>query len=142
MTPDRFRELIDAYGGDPKRWPASERDAALAHARADARAGAMLDRARALDALLDGMKVAPPAIDPARIVAAATRAAQEPASANVLAFVRRRGGIRPAMAWARGAALAAATICGFVIGMSDPGGGGDANALDLLDQLQAEDSIW
>lgn len=142
MTPDRFRELIDAFGGDPKRWPASERDAALAHARSDARAGAMLDKARALDALLDGMKVRAPAIDPARIVAAATRAAQEPAAANMVAFARKRGGVRPAMAWARSATLAAATVCGFVIGMNDPGGGGDANALDLLDQLQAEDTIW
>lgn len=140
MTPDRFRELIDAYGGDAKRWPAGERDAALAYAGRDARA--MLDEAKRLDALIDGMKIAAPEIDPARIVAAAVRVAQEPDASNVLALAPRRGAARPVFVWARGAALAAATVCGFAIGMSDQGALSDANALDLLDQVQTEDTIW
>ena len=142
MTPDRFRELIDAYGGDAKRWPAGERDAALAYAGCDARARAMLDEAKRLDALIDGMKIKAPEIDSARIVATAVRVAQAPDASNVVAFARRRGAARPMFVWARGAALAAATVCGFVIGMSDPGGLSDANALDLLDQVQTEDTLW
>jgi hypothetical protein len=30
MTPDRLQEILDAYGADPHRWPADERDAAAA----------------------------------------------------------------------------------------------------------------
>lgn len=142
MTPDRFRELIDAYGADPTRWPANERKAALAFAQNDARAHAMLAEAKSLDALISGMQIEPPTIDTARIVAAATRFAQEPDTANVVAFAAKRRVSRPVMMWARGAALAAATVCGFIIGMSDQGGLNDASALDLLDQVQAEDTIW
>lgn len=142
MTPERFRELVDAYGGDPRRWPDAERAAALALAGEDARARAMLGEAKGLDSLLDGMQIKPPAIDTARIVAAAARLAQEPDTANVVPLARKRGALRPVLVWTRGAALAAATVCGFIIGMSDQGGLNDANALDLLDQVQAEDAIW
>ncbi len=142
MTPDRFRELIDAYGAEPGRWPANERAAALAFANADVRARAMLGEAKGLDTLISGMQIKPPVIDTARIVAAAARLAQEPDTSNVVAFASMRRLTRPVMVWARGAALAAATVCGFIIGMSDQGGLSDANALDLLDQVQAEDTIW
>jgi hypothetical protein len=143
MTPERFRELIDAYGGAPEAWPAPERAAALAFARSDARAGAMLAEAKRLDALIGAMKLDPPAIDTARIVSAALSHAQEPAAGNVAQFAPRRTTLRPVMVWARGAALAAATVAGFVIGMSDQSGGlGEASALDLLDQVQLEDTIW
>ena len=142
MTPDRFRELIDAYGADSARWPANERAAALAFAKADAQAGAMLTEAKRLDALIGGMQIKPPFIDTARSVAAATRLAQEPDTSNVVAFAAKRRATRPVMMWARGAALAAATVCGFIIGMSDQGSLGDSNALDLLDQVQTEDTIW
>ena len=30
LTPDRAREIIQAYGGDSRRWPQAERDAVLA----------------------------------------------------------------------------------------------------------------
>lgn len=142
MTPDRFRELLDAYGAEPARWPENEREAALAFANADASAGAMLDETKRLDALIAGMQIKPPVIDTARIVAAATRLAQEPDTSNVVAFAAKRRVARPVMMWARGAALAAATVCGFVIGMSDQGALSDSSALDLLDQVQTEDIAW
>ncbi len=142
MTPDRFRDLIDAYGGDPQRWPANERAAALALADADARARALLDEAKSLDTLIGSMQIKPPVIDTARIVAAASRLAQEPDTINVVPFARKRGAMRPIALWARGAALAAATVSGFIIGMSDQGTLSDATALDLLDQVQTEDTIW
>ena len=50
---ERFTEMIDAYGAEPRRWPAAERSAALAFASADAAAAALLRDAAALDALLD-----------------------------------------------------------------------------------------
>jgi uncharacterized oligopeptide transporter (OPT) family protein len=61
MTPERFRQLTEAYGASPERWPARERDAALALVHAgDADALAALADARALDGLLDAHAVAAP----------------------------------------------------------------------------------
>ncbi|MGI4813265.1 MAG: hypothetical protein ACRYG5_05800 [Janthinobacterium lividum] len=53
MTPERFRQLIDAYGATPARWPAAERsDAEALLARGDTEALAALADARALDSYL------------------------------------------------------------------------------------------
>ncbi|SAK61523.1 hypothetical protein [Caballeronia ptereochthonis] len=61
MTPERFRHITEAYGASPERWPAQERDAALALVAAgDARALAALAEARALDGMLDAHAVAAP----------------------------------------------------------------------------------
>jgi len=53
MTPDRFRTIVDAYGAEPRRWPATERDAAQAWVAAHpAEADAILAAAAPLDAWL------------------------------------------------------------------------------------------
>jgi hypothetical protein len=75
MTPERFRHITEAYGAAPERWPADERDAALALlAGGDAQAHAALALARTLDGMLDAHAIATPA--PAlvqRIVASAPK---------------------------------------------------------------------
>jgi len=53
MDRDRFENLAAAYGGDPRRWPAAERDAARAFLDADPEAERLLFEARQLDAALD-----------------------------------------------------------------------------------------
>ena len=52
MSEERFKSLVEAYGGDPARWPLGEREAALRvlHSNATARAGA--EEARRLDVKL------------------------------------------------------------------------------------------
>ena len=50
MTTHRLQEILDAYGADPARWPAEERDAAAALL---ARTPALRTEAARLDALLD-----------------------------------------------------------------------------------------
>lgn len=35
MTPERFKQIVDAYGADPNNWPQDEREAAKASAAAD-----------------------------------------------------------------------------------------------------------
>ena len=52
MTDERLGSLVDAYGGDPARWPLAERAAALSLLETSAAARAAADGARALDALL------------------------------------------------------------------------------------------
>jgi hypothetical protein len=70
MTPERFTELLDSYGSDPRRWPEAERQAALA--LAEAGLGPALDASTELDGWLDAYAVpAPGDALAARILAAA-----------------------------------------------------------------------
>ena len=74
MTPDRFRALADAYGGDLDRWPAAERDAARRHLRQRPGAGAARQAAAGLDAVLATWTVpGPGAALAARIAATLAR---------------------------------------------------------------------
>lgn len=59
MDAERFEILAAAYGGDPRRWPVAEREAALAYQNAEGvGAERILFEARQLDAALDA---SPPA---------------------------------------------------------------------------------
>jgi hypothetical protein len=75
----RFRDLLDAYGAEPLRWPDAERDAALALLETSAEARAALDAEARFDALLDaGPALAPSPALAARILAAAPQARLTP----------------------------------------------------------------
>ena len=143
MTPERFSVLVEAYGGAPARWPESERAAALAYIARTPAAQAQLDAACRLDALLERVAVPAPAPDLAALVAGATRQRQEAAAepVRVLPFAARPAR-RPAVIWARAVALAAAGICGFIVGMSSPNTTGSAGTLDLYNDMQVEDTAW
>jgi hypothetical protein len=59
MTPERFRELTQAYGADPRRWPEAERAGAAAFLETHgAEAREAYDEAGALDQLLGRHRVA------------------------------------------------------------------------------------
>ena len=59
MDARRFAALTEAYGGDPRRWPQAEREAAAAVASSET--GQAISRnAGALDALLDSYSVRHP----------------------------------------------------------------------------------
>lgn len=60
MTPERFREIVEAYGAIPRRWPATERAEAEVFARSSAEAQAMLVHEADLDHLLSAYRIAPP----------------------------------------------------------------------------------
>jgi hypothetical protein len=100
MTREELRHLLDVYGGDPARWPADRRAAALELVRCDARAARMLEEARALARLLDA--ASPPACTrtpahlAAMVMAAASarkeeRKASPPLRKKAEASVERRG---------------------------------------------------
>ena len=116
MDRERFAELLDAYGGDFRRWPAETRAEAVAYAAQDLEAAALIAEARRLDAMLDADKTSDePSHDlAARILAQAPRV-QRPA------FDRR------AMF-----ALAACAVFGVLLGY----GGG------LLAPMPAEDDTY
>ena len=53
MTIERLRQILDAFGADPARWPKAERDGALALLATSPEAQRLRDEARRLDALLN-----------------------------------------------------------------------------------------
>lgn len=102
---DRARKVLDAYGADPARWPATERAAIAAAIAADPALTAAQADARRLDGALARMPAPEiPAINPLAITAAA-----------------RRGAPRGVRIWiARAAGLAAAAVLGFAVGLTGP----------------------
>lgn len=109
MMYERLAYLADAYGGDLRRWPEAEREAARALVAADPRAAALLREADGLDALLD----AAPRPAPSH----ALREAVIASAAGAGLKARRRGAIGP-LAWLSGAGWAAAACAGVVFGIN------------------------
>ena len=65
MGMDRLRELLEAYGAEPGRWPAKERAAAVMLLSQNEEARRLQKQAAAVDGLLDrATPIAPPIIDP------------------------------------------------------------------------------
>jgi hypothetical protein len=100
MDRERFTQLLDAYGGDFRRWPAETRATAAAYAAQDSEAAALVAEARKLDAALDvaGGVAQPSAGLAERILAHAPRA------------------LRPAFDRRAMFALAACAVFGVVLG--------------------------
>lgn len=109
LSLDRFRELTDAYGADPARWPPPEREGAEALLAHDARARAVQAQAAALDALLAADAVAPPRPPLRRAI---LLAAEMRGPGFLPMLWRELGGLRVA-----GPALAASLVLG--IGVAD-----------------------
>ncbi len=57
MRLERLKAIIDAYGAHPARWPEAERESALACLEAHPDAQVWMAEARALDGLMDTLKV-------------------------------------------------------------------------------------
>ncbi|HEX3382508.1 MAG TPA: hypothetical protein VHU21_22315 [Paraburkholderia sp.] len=64
MTPERFHQIVAAYGADARRWPEPEREAAQAWARAHrSEADAALSDAAGLDAWLAADHIESPSLE-------------------------------------------------------------------------------
>lgn len=133
MGLDRFRELLDAYGAEPRRWPANERATAEALAAQRPEARELRARAAVIDGLLDrATPLAPPIIDAEALIGRITAEAQ----AQVVALRPAR---RPSAGafWLKVASLAAAAMIGFLVGVTQLVNLGDTSAptsgLELAD---------
>jgi hypothetical protein len=60
MTPERFRQIVEAYGAAPRRWPEKERAAAEIFARENVQAQDILALEADLDRQLSAYPIAPP----------------------------------------------------------------------------------
>lgn len=56
----RFAAIVDAYGGEPSRWPEEERSAALQFIADNPAAEALKSAAAELDQMLDAVEIGPP----------------------------------------------------------------------------------
>ena len=77
----RFETLLDAYGAEPRRWPADRRAEAEALLRGSPEARALRDAAARLDAMLDAAPI-PPA--PGDLVGRVLAAAPKPRTSRGL----------------------------------------------------------
>ncbi len=122
MDETRFGDLAEAWGGDLRRWPETDRDAARAFADARPRdAERLLFEADALDALLDA--------SPRPTVSMALRDRITAAASTGRKMRAAWPSLRKLM-WLGGAGWAAAACAGVVFGTNLGG--------HLADQRQAE----
>lgn len=149
MNLERFKEIVEAYGAVPERWPALERQSAIAFVAETPEAQAILDKERHLDDLLRSDRDITPSVglresilaDAAAIVPTAQDA--EPAigkQADWLSGVRRLLADLDGMDWSLkgwvqpGAVLACAALAGLVTGTYLPGGGVSETLYTLEDE--------
>ncbi len=112
---DRLELLLEAYGADARRWPADEREEALALLARSPAARALQREAAALDRLLD--QATPPAPSPELMADVLAGAAASP-------WRRWAGTLWPfGPIWKPASALALAGLLGIVTGLLVPGEG-------------------
>lgn len=115
----RLSAIIEAYGADPERWPADEREAALALTRSSVPAARALAQARLLDSMLGQQAFPDIADEPDRFTQL---------HAAIVSQTRRRVtrtwfghwfgfDLSPAQLWPSVAGLALATVLGFAVGL-------------------------
>ena len=143
MNLQRFAAIIESYGAEARRWPASERTAAEALLRDSLAARAMLGEATAMDRLLDAVPALASTPDlRGSVLAQAPRKSQISLTARLAAawqeLLGELGGWRIA-----GTALAASLVLGvltggFVSAQSSVETSPDLLQVALLDDTAAE----
>ena len=138
MGLDRFRELMEAYGADPQRWPDTERGAAGTLLAQNAEAVTLHRHAASIDALLDSATLPAGAIDAERLIASVTAQPQRTAEIVTLRPVRKQSA---SGFWLKVASLAAAAVIGFLVGVTQLGALGDPSSPSTGVEL-ADISPW
>jgi hypothetical protein len=113
----RLKRLLEAHGAEPRRWPQDERRAALDLLARSAEARAAHEAAAALDRLLGT------ASEEDAAAAAALRARLSALAAGSPRRTTPRWSLGPwplRRLWPQAAALAAAAVIGFVVGVGHP----------------------
>lgn len=110
VTKARVLALIEAYGGDPTRWPADEREPAVALLSGDRDLARAADEARLLDLTLDAL----PAPHPNPSLRVALKDIPD-RSHGLFDLVAGWFGV-----WRPAVGLGAAAVLGIVIGAANP----------------------
>ena len=119
MKLNRLSAILEAYGADPQRWPAEEREAALALTKSSVPAARALAEARTLDSLLLQQSLPDIAEETERFtllhsaIVSGTRRHLAPTW-----FGRWFGfDLAPSQLWPSIAGLALASVLGFAVGL-------------------------
>ena len=111
----RLAEVLAAYGADPVRWPAAERDRLMALAE---RQPELVAEAREIDQVL--AVAGTPRVPFGAAARLLARAAQEKPQTNVVPFDQARSGRPPSIwSWGAAAALAASFGLGIFLGTTN-----------------------
>lgn len=124
MGLERFEQLLDAYGADPRRWPQAERAAAEALLAGSADARARVEAAAELDGLL-GLTTT---IEPSDLL-----------RQRVLRAAPKGGAAISRFGWFSGAGWAAAAAAGVLVGVSV---GQQINRAWQADEVLEQASAW
>lgn len=128
----RLAEVLAAYGADPARWPAAERDRLKALVESEP---GLLAEALEVDRVLARARAPQvPAGAAARLL---ERAGQQGPQSNVIPFDRSRSKPRPSIwSWGAAAALAASFACGIFLGTTNfVGRLGDSGVVQIDDPI-------
>ncbi len=118
MELGRFRELMDAYGADQRRWPEDEREKAAAFAESSLEARRLQAEAEKLDKLMSqSADFAPQANLLDTVMSLSNEPQDRPQTSMVLPFGLPFG-LNPSFLLPRLTSLAAAGILGFLVGGS------------------------
>jgi hypothetical protein len=131
----RLAEVLAAYGADPARWPAAERDRLMAHMDIAPDLQALLAEAREIDQVLGRAGTAEvPAGAAARLL---VRAGQQNPSTTVIPLDRTRARPGPSVwSWGAGAALAASFGLGIFLGTTNFATSfGDGDVVEIDDPI-------
>jgi hypothetical protein len=126
----RLAEVLAAYGADPARWPASERDRLKALVESEP---GLLAEAQEIDLVL--ARAQAPRVPAGAASRLLERAGQQ--KPKVIPFDRSRSGARPSIwSWGAAAALAASFACGIFLGTTNFAARlGDSDVVEIDDPI-------
>ncbi len=118
MNLGRLSAILDAYGGDPARWPADEREDALALARSSVPAARVMAKACALDAALRQQSFPDIALEAEKFTLLHSVIVSGARRLTGSWFGRWFGiDLTPSQLWPSVAGLALASVLGFAVGL-------------------------
>jgi hypothetical protein len=131
----RLAEVLAAYGADPARWPAAERDRLMAHLDNVSDLQALLSGAREIDQVLALVKA--PEVPAGAVARLLAQTGQQKPSAAVITLDRARAGPRPSIwSWGAAAALAASFGLGVFLGSTSLAPSfGDSDVVEIDDPI-------
>lgn len=113
MTAQRFEQIVTAYGSEPSRWPAAEREAALHYLTITPSANGLIEEYRELNSLLDSVCVPELGSMEQRVLRALQEATRESLLDRVMEWLLPRQGRGMAWAWRPALIACLPLICGI-----------------------------
>ena len=119
MKLNRLSAILEAYGADPERWPAEEREAALALTKSSVPAARALAEARTLDSVLLRQRFTGIADETEQFTLLHSAIVSAARSRLTRTWFGRWFGfdISPSQLWPSVAGLALASVLGFAVGL-------------------------